>query len=110
MRSARMGALPALIQDAASCVQNARGASDQARVRKEFEKALELPSKAEGCASKEARLRAELSGLSQADAKASLQRGRLLAEQEKFASETPTMTDARSISPRSYFFQNRYYV
>ena len=72
MRSARMGALPALIQDAASCAQNARDASDQARVRKEFEKALESSSKAEVCASKEARLRAELSGLSQADAKASL--------------------------------------
>ena len=92
MRSARMGELPAMIKDAASCAQNARDASDQARVRKEFEKALEFSSKAEVLASKEARLRVELSDLSKADSKAALERGRLLAEQEKVASETPTMT------------------
>ena len=93
MRSARMGELPGLIRDAASTARNARDASEQARVRKEFEKAMELSAKAEVSAAKEARLRVELSDLEKAATKASQHRDKVATDQEKFASETPTLLE-----------------
>ena len=88
-----MGELPGLIRDAASTARNARDASEQARVRKEFEKAMELSAKAEVSAAKEARLRVELSDLEKAATKASQHRDKVATDQEKFASETPTLLE-----------------